>query len=149
MVAVPYIIQAVVAYAISYVLAPDGPDIEGPRLADRAVQTNSYGAPVNLVYGRMLVAGTLVYLENNELKETKHKEDSGGKGGGGGSVTSYTYSATCAVAICEGQIAGIGRIWGDAVLLDAGVTTTSGLTGAQQAQLQQASTGLSSGFVLD
>ena len=145
--AVPYIIQAVVAYAVSYVLAPDGPDIEGPRLTDRAVQTNSYGSPVNLVYGRMLVAGTLVWLENNELKETRHKESSGGKGGGGGSVTTYTYSATCAVAICEGTIAGIGRIWGDAVLLDSSITSSSGLTDQQQARLQQSSSGLSSGFL--
>lgn len=135
-VAVPYLINAAVGMAVSYLLAPDGPDVEGPRLADRGLQTSSYGAPVNLVYGRIVIAGTLIYMEDNELKETKHKESSGGKGGGGGSVTSYTYSMTGAIAICEGQISGIGRVWADTVLIAGAVTATNPLTDSQQAALQ-------------
>lgn len=146
-VAVPFIINAAIGMAVSYLLAPDGPDIEGPRLADRGVQTNSYGAPVNLVYGRIVVAGTLIFLENNQLAEKRHKESTG-KGGGGGSVTSYTYSATYTVAICEGTISGVGRIWADTTLVAGAVTSTNTLTAAQQAALQLGKGRLSSGFIV-
>lgn len=115
---VPALINAAVGYAISYVLAPDGPDVEGPRLDDRGVQKNAYGSSLGLVYGTMLTAGSLIYLENNELKETKHKEKSGGKGGGGGgSVTTYTYSFTGTIAFCEGPIVGVEKIWADTSLI--------------------------------
>ncbi|MFC3704302.1 glycoside hydrolase TIM-barrel-like domain-containing protein [Devosia honganensis] len=49
----------------------------------------------------------------------------GGKGGGGGKdqTTEYLYYASFAVAVCEGPITGIGRIWADGKLLDtAGIT---------------------------
>ena len=58
-------------------------------------------------------------------EETKTTTQGGGKGGGGGKVktTEYLYYASFAVALCEGPITGIGRIWADGKLLDtAGIT---------------------------
>ena len=49
----------------------------------------------------------------------------GGKGGGGGKVktTEYLYYASFAVALCEGPITGIGRVWADGKAMDmTGVT---------------------------
>jgi hypothetical protein len=59
-------------------------------------------------------------------EETKTTTQGGGKGGGGGGkvkTTEYLYYASFAVALCEGPITGIGRIWADGKLLDtAGIT---------------------------
>lgn len=99
----------------------------GPRLSDLSVQTSTYGAPIPRLYGTIAVMGNLIWLENNKLKETvrKNKSRSGGKGGGGGGssepTTTYSYSATFHIALCEGPIAGIRRIWcADKLLYNAG-----------------------------
>lgn len=101
-------------------------EVEGPRLSDLSVQTSTYGAPITRLYGTIAVMGNVIWLENNKLKETvrKKKSNSGGKGGGGGSsepTTTYSYSATFHLALCEGPIAGVRRIWcGDRLIYNAG-----------------------------
>lgn len=103
-------------------------NIEGPRLSDLSVQTSTYGAPIPRLYGTIAVMGNLIWLENNRLKETvrKKKSSSGGKGGGGGGgssepTTTYSYSATFHLALGEGSIAGIRRMWcGDKLIYNAG-----------------------------
>lgn len=91
------------------------PDQQGSRLGDLRVQSSAYGAPIPIVYGTVRVAGNIIWAL--PIRETSHKEDVGGKGGGGGSVTTFTYSATLALAIAEGEITGIRRIWADANLM--------------------------------
>lgn len=100
----------------------------GPRLSDLSVQTATYGAPVQRVYGTIAVWGNIFWLENNQLKETEktQKSSGGGKGlsslvGGGSSTRVYSYSATIAVGLCEGPITGIRRIWiGPKLVYDIG-----------------------------
>ncbi|WP_339692825.1 phage tail protein [uncultured Parasphingorhabdus sp.] len=81
---------------------------EGPRLQELAVQTSSYGAQVPRIYGRMRVAGTVVWA--TDLKETRSRE---GGGKGRPSTTIYSYSACFAVALSSRQVQSIGRIWAD------------------------------------
>lgn len=81
--------------------------VQGPRLEDLKVQGSSYGAPIPILYGTMRVAGQMIWT--TDLQETQHEE--GGKGGP--QATTYSYSVSCAIGICEGPIAGIRRIWGD------------------------------------
>lgn len=98
-------------------------DTEGPRLSDLSVQTSTYGAPLPRLYGTVAVMGNLIWLENNQLKERVRKRKSGGKGGGGASepTTTYSYSATFHIGLCEGPIAGVRRIWcGDRLIYNAG-----------------------------
>lgn len=83
----------------------------GPRLADLSVQTSRYGAPVPRIFGTMRVAGSVIW--STDLKEST--STSGGKGQP--SVTSYSYSASFAVALSSRRISGIGRIWADGNLL--------------------------------
>lgn len=95
-----------------YIDPPDGPTIAGPRLGDLTVQTSTYGTTIPRTYGTITVLGNVFWLENNKLKETVHKKKSGGKGGGGSqTIKTYTYSATFALGLCKGPIAGIRRIW--------------------------------------
>lgn len=107
-----------------YLDPPKGPHIEGPRLSDLTVQTSTYGAVIPRVYGTVAITGNVFWLENNRLKETvtTTKNKAGGKGGGKKSTTTtYSYSATFAVGLCEGDITGVRRIWvGSNLIYDAG-----------------------------
>lgn len=84
---------------------------EGPRLVDGHVTTSIEGAPVLRVYGKMRVGGQVIWA--SRLLETSDTDTQGGKGGGGVETTTYSYFASFAVGLCEGQINGIGRIWAD------------------------------------
>ena len=105
-----------------YLDPPKGPTVNGPRLDDLSVQTSTYGAVIPRVYGTVTVNGNVFWLENNALKETVTKKKSGGKGGGSKTTTrTYTYSATFAVGLSKGPIAGVRRIWiGADLIYDAG-----------------------------
>ena len=76
------------------------------------------------LYGRMRIGGNIIWATDFR-EETRTTTEGGGKGGGGAKVTTteYLYSASFAVALCEGPITGIGRIWADGKVLDmTGVT---------------------------
>ena len=85
---------------------------EGPRLKELAATTSSYGTPVPRLFGRMRVPGTIIWA--TDLLEHREKQ-AGGKASP--SVTSYSYTASFAVALSSRAIAGIGRIWADGNLL--------------------------------
>lgn len=84
----------------------------GPRMSDLRVQTSSYGTAVPQIFGTMRVAGTVIWATDL----TERRERSGG-GKGRPKVTTYSYSASFAVAVSSRRIAGIGRIWADGNLL--------------------------------
>ncbi|MBP6189011.1 MAG: phage tail protein [Azonexus sp.] len=113
---------------------PKGPTIIGPRLSDLSQQNASYGASIPRIYGSAPVYGNIFWIENNSLKETVHKDNEGGKGGGGGSeVKTFTYSATFALGLCRGEIAGIRRIWVSGKLIyDAGVTDVDAIAASNR-----------------
>jgi hypothetical protein len=106
-------------------LAPKGRRIEGARLNDLRVMGSSEGQAVPRLWGRARVAGQVIWATKFEEVATTRKTG-GGKGLGGGSktkVTEYTYFANFAVALCEGEVARIGRVWADGKLFDLeGVT---------------------------
>lgn len=85
---------------------------KGPRLGDLAVQTSSYGSPIPRIYGKMRVAGTVIWA--TDLKEEEVIE-----GGGKGSPErlTYSYSANLAVALSSRPIHSVGRIWADGKLI--------------------------------
>src|SRR5690349_18114753 len=83
----------------------------GPRLGDLSVQTSSYGTQIPKLFGTMRAAGTVIWA--TDLSE--HKTTSGGKGRP--RVTSYSYTASFAVALSARPVASIGRIWADGKLL--------------------------------
>lgn len=84
----------------------------GPRLGELAVQSSSYGTDLPKIFGRMRVAGTVIWA--TDLQE--HRSTSGG-GKGRPSTTSYSYSASFAVALSARRIRSVGRIWADGKLL--------------------------------
>ena len=97
---------------------------EGSRITDLMVQSSTYGKSIPLVYGNARIAGNIIWSRPiQEHITTTTQSSGGGKGGGGGgsvetTTTSYTYTASLAVAICEGPITEVVRVWADSKQLD-------------------------------
>jgi hypothetical protein len=90
----------------------------GPRLDDLKVTASTEGAAIPRLVGRSRLGGQVIWATPFEEEVLKNK--SGGKGGAGGSGSgrSYRYYANFAVALCEGTITSIGRVWADGKELD-------------------------------
>ena len=98
--------------------------IEGARLDSLRITSSTEGAVIPRLYGRMRIGGNIIWATDFR-EETRTTTQGGGKGGGGGKVktTEYLYYASFAVALCEGPITGIGRVWADGKPMDlSGVT---------------------------
>ncbi|MDR3527323.1 MAG: glycoside hydrolase/phage tail family protein [Rhizomicrobium sp.] len=85
----------------------------GPRLTGTALQTAREGAPIPRLYGRMRLSGQLLWASRFREASTT----AGGKGSAAESTT-YSYTISFAVGLCEGPITRLGRIWADGNLLD-------------------------------
>ncbi len=89
---------------------------EGRRLSDVPVLRSREGAAIPRVFGRMRLGGQLLWA--SELREQAH-ESGGGKGGPSAPrQRHYSYRLDFAIALCEGLISSIGRIWVDGVAQD-------------------------------
>jgi hypothetical protein len=100
----------------------------GPRLESLKVQGSAEGAPMACVFGRARVTGQVIWAA--QFLEGR-KTSSGGKGGP--RTVEYDYSLSFAVALCEGEIDGIGRVWADGRPMDlSGVTMRVYRGGAEQ-----------------
>ena len=108
--------------------------LAGPRLTELRVTGSSEGAPIPRLYGRARIGGQLVWATDFEEEVVTGSQSGGGKGGmlGAQSKTAeYRYYASFAVALCEGEIAGIGRVWADGAELDLATATWRLHTGSQ------------------
>lgn len=85
-----------------------GNTAEGPRLESIRLMESREGAGVPNVYGRMRVGGQVIWAAR--LREARTTERIGG-GKGGPRVSNYTYTASFAVALCEGVINRVDRVW--------------------------------------
>lgn len=84
-------------------LAPKGR--QGARLGQLAVQTSTYGTPIAKLFGTLRVAGTVIWA--TDLVEAQHRS---GGGKGQPKSTSYSYSASFAVALSGRPIRAVHRI---------------------------------------
>lgn len=100
------------------------PSQEGPRLADLRAQTSTYGNVIPKIYGTIRHAGNIIWA--TDIKEVRSDSTvhhhSGGKGGGrkvttSQTTTTYSYYITLAIAICEGPIDEVIRVWADSMVL--------------------------------
>ncbi|MEM9434920.1 MAG: glycoside hydrolase/phage tail family protein [Pseudomonadota bacterium] len=76
----------------------------------------SEGSPVSSVYGRMRTGGNVIWTSNfNETVTTS--QASGGKGAPSGPTTrEYSYAINLAIALGEGPITRVGRVWVDGAI---------------------------------
>lgn len=86
--------------------------LEGPRLEDLRVLSSAEGVFIPRVYGRARIGANVIWA--TKLKEVVRIEKKGGVFGvGDAKIKTYEYFANLAVAICEGEIIKVGRIWAD------------------------------------
>jgi len=91
----------------------DNRRFEGPRLKTFHVMTSQDGATMPLSYGRVRLAGQVIWASRlNEKSETSRVGSKGGP-----TRTDYNYSISFALGLCEGVIESVDRIWinGEAV----------------------------------
>lgn len=84
------------------------------RINSMRIQQSAYGLCQPLVYGKTRVAANMFWY--GDFKATPHTtvQKSGGKGGGTKtSNTTFSYSASLMLGLCENQIKKIGLIWVD------------------------------------
>ncbi len=107
--------------------------IEGPRLGDLRIMASSEGAAIPRLWGRMRVAGQVIWATSFEEAKETNTENASAKGGAGSAptVTEYTYYANFAVALCEGEINRIGRVWADGKPFDISTVTARLYTGSE------------------
>ncbi len=90
--------------------------VEGPRLTDLHIQGSTEGASIPTVYGRVRIAGQVIWAAR--FKEHVSVQTSGGKGGPRVKAKNYSYTLSFAVGLCEGEVARIGRVWANGEPLD-------------------------------
>ncbi len=97
-----------------------GQRIEGARLDSLRITSATEGTVMPRLFGRMRIGGNILWATDFR-EEVVTTRSGGGKGGGRQpkvTTTEYLYSASFAVALCEGSITGIGRIWADGAPMD-------------------------------
>lgn len=85
------------------------------------LQSSAYGLPIPVLGGVNRIPGNLI--DYVDFKATAHTttQSRGGKGGGVKTQnTTYTYSASVVMGICQGQIGAISRVWKGKEVLTGG-----------------------------
>ena len=88
----------------------------GSRLTELQLMRSSEGATIARVFGTARVGGHLIWADS--VREHSYVTG-GGKGTRAKSRRQFSYTLTFAVALCEGPIKGVGRIWADGVVLNS------------------------------
>jgi len=98
--------------------------VAGPRLSDLKITTSTEGAAIPRLFGRARLGGQVIWATDLEEEAVTSGGDGGSKGSPTSSATGrrtdYRYFANFAVALCEGPITDIGRVWADGAELDLG-----------------------------
>jgi hypothetical protein len=85
--------------------------VETGRIERFRIMGSTEGAGLPRVFGRFRIAGQIVW--SSRFRERVKKHSGGGKGGSGPTVREYSYSISFAIALCEGEVTRVGRIWAD------------------------------------
>ncbi|SHH27618.1 baseplate multidomain protein megatron [Marivita hallyeonensis] len=94
------------------ILGSGGRTIETGRLDRLRLSGAGEGQPIPQVYGRMRVGGHVIWA--TQFKEHVSKSGGGGKGASRQpTIKEYSYSVSLAVALCEGEITSVNRVWAD------------------------------------
>src|SRR5690606_16386452 len=105
---------ALAGYMVDRAVLTGNQRYEGPRLASAHLMAAEEGSPLPRVYGTVRVGGALIWGTRFEERSTTTRQ--GAKGGP--KQTTYSYFANVALALCDGEIAGVRRIWADGRELD-------------------------------
>jgi hypothetical protein len=107
-------VGSLAGYVVDRQIVASTQSVEGPRLSAVQPFTAEEGAPIPRVYGTARIGGTVIWATRfEEFRTTKRQGSKGGP-----KVSSYSYYANVAFALCEGEIAAIRRVWADGREID-------------------------------
>ncbi|MBM2576806.1 glycoside hydrolase/phage tail family protein [Jannaschia sp. Os4] len=112
-------VGATIGRAIDQRVMGGGADaVETGRVDRFRLTSASEGTPIPRVVGRYRLGGQVIWAGPfEEHRRTSSQGGGGGKGGGGRRatqrVTELSYTASVAVAVCEGEVSRVGRVWAD------------------------------------
>ena len=81
------------------------------KISEFTVNTAEYGTAVPEVLGTTRLSGNVIYYDDFTAHEHKETHKSGKGGGIKSTSITYTYTVACILGLCEGKIAGIGKVW--------------------------------------
>ncbi|WBU53848.1 glycoside hydrolase TIM-barrel-like domain-containing protein [Paracoccus sp. SCSIO 75233] len=84
--------------------------VETGRIDRLRLQSAGEGAPIPRIWGQMRVPGHVIWA--SPLTEIARETGGGGKGSGP-QTRHVSYRLSVALALCQGEIAGVGRVWAD------------------------------------
>ncbi len=96
--------------------------IRGKKLTDFSIQKSSYGDAIPIIYGKTRIAGNIVWSTNVRIVEERAPVNQGGKGSSAKverkTETNFRYFVNIAIALCEGEIDYVDRVWADSNLIN-------------------------------
>lgn len=107
-----------------------------PAYTGLQIQTSSNAVPIPIMQGKTRISHNLIWYNDFYSVAQQQENPSGGKGGvfgGGGdpNVVGYLYYVSLIMALCEGPISAIDRVWKDrteTTLTDLGLSLFAGPT---------------------
>ena len=92
---------------------------DGKRLEDINVQTVKYGKEIPIVYGKVKLAGNVIWNSGlKELRNVINKTKNNPNQKIEYNYTKYEYKISLAIALCEGEINDVSRIWINNTIID-------------------------------
>lgn len=106
------------------------------KISNFTVATAEYGATVPEILGTTRISPNVIYYDDFTAHEHKHSQKAGKGGRSKSTSITYTYTVAVILALCEGEISGIGRMWKDKSLYmypneDVGLTLFHGTANQQ------------------
>lgn len=117
----------------------------GPKLTDGQTTTASVGDPVCFGYGFVSFSGTVIYL--GVCNQQTHTTSQGSKGAPSQTQTTFTYTQSIAIGICE-SLSALLRVWENGELVYDERPQRSGESDAAFAQRTAANAAYAATFVL-
>ena len=87
-------------------------EIKQGTVGDLRVNTSGYGTAIPIIFGRDRVAGNIIWTAGNKPYDIKTKS-----GKGGPTTVTTGYKVSCLIAICQGPILGVSRVWANNELI--------------------------------
>lgn len=106
---------------------------EGKRLETINVQTVKYGKEIPIVYGNVKLAGNIIWDSGlKELKNVISESQNTPNQSSEYSYTKYEYKISLAIALCEGEIEGVSRIWINNIIINKSLYNIRVYNGSNQ-----------------
>lgn len=81
------------------------------KISDFTVSTAQYGASVCEILGTTRISPNVIYWDDFTAHEHRSTQRAGKGGRSKTTTVTYTYTVAVILALCEGKIAGIGKMW--------------------------------------